>query len=295
MRILIAGASGFIGMKLVSFLEKQGHVVDRLVRSGTKGVVWAPELGEIDVARLEGFDAIINLAGENIASARWTEGKKQRIRNSRVLSTKTLAKAITELRNPPQVWINASAIGYYGNKGDQLVDESFAQGQGFLAEVCAEWEEATHPAKERGVRVVTMRLGVVLSIEGGVLRKMLLPFLLGVGGVLGSGKQWMSWIALSDLLAAIAFILKQEALRDAVNVVAPEPVTNYTFTKTLGRYLWRPTLLWMPRWFVKTAFGEMGDELFLTSGRALPKKLQMAGFTFRYPTLEQALKLEKLN
>lgn len=292
MKILISGASGYVGSHLVPFLQKTGYQVDQLVREDGEGVLWDPSKGEIDPEKIEGYDAVINLTGENVGSGRWTERKKQRIRDSRVLSTLTLVKAIQQLKKKPKVFINASAVGYYATETERLCDESTSKGRGFLSDVCLEKEDAALPLEEIGVRVVQLRIGVVLSRNGGALQQMLIPFRLCLGGVLGSGRQYMSWISMDDLIRIIQLCLEDKRLSGPVNAVSPNPVTNKTFTKTLGKVLWRPTIFWMPKWVVKLVFGEMGQELFLTSTRAIPRKLQDAGFAFKKPELRETLEEE---
>lgn len=290
MKILIAGSSGLIGKQLTSFLTAAGHQVVPLVRyPDVDGIYWQPKKGELDYRKLEGFDAIINLAGENIASGRWTEKKKQKIRDSRVLSTRTLAEALIKMENPPKVWINGSATGYYGDGNDRIFDESSPPGKGFLAMVCDEWEAATKPAIDAGIRVVNLRTGMVLTPTGGALERMLTPFQLGVGGVLGTGRQYMSWISIDDEIRIIDYCLTHD-IRGPVNAVSPQPVTNRAFTKTLGRVLRRPTLIPMPKFLVKWIFGEMGEELLLTSTRVVPRKLEENGYSFIHSNLEETLK-----
>lgn len=291
MKILIAGSTGLIGKQLTAFLTTGGHQVVPLTREpDQKGIYWSPKKGKLDPEMIEGFDAIINLAGENISSGRWTEKKKQRIRDSRVLTTRTLAEAIAKLKNPPKVWINGSAIGYYGDGNDKIFDESSESGKSFLSIVCDEWEAATKPAVEAGVRVVLLRTGIVLTPTGGALERMLTPFQLGIGGVLGSGRQYMSWISIEDEIRIIDFCLRNDKISGPVNAVSPQSVTNRSFTKALGRVLRRPTLLPLPKFLVKIAFGEMGQELLLSSTRVVPKKLEMNGYEFLHPNLEEALK-----
>lgn len=295
MRILISGAKGFIGGPLSERLQKSGHVTVPLTRShptaGEAVVHWHPLTGVIDVAALEGFDAMIHLAGENIASGRWTASRKASLRDSRVRGTHTLCAAIEKLKNPPRVLVSASAVGYYGSRGDEILTEESPAGTGFLPDLCRDWEEATAPAADRGVRVVRIRIGVVLDPEGGALKKMLLPFKLGGGGVIGNGKQYWSWITRADLIAAIEHVLNTESLRGPVNLVAPHPVTNYEFTKTLGRVLHRPTVIPMPAFAARLALGEMADGLLLASARVLPRRLEESGFTFQHPQLEAALRV----
>ncbi len=294
MRILVTGASGLIGSALVSALAGAGHEVVRLVRGGGRRragtVVWDPGAGTIDHAGLEGSDAVVHLAGENIAAGRWTAARKARIRDSRVEGTRLLAEALAGLATPPHTFVAASAIGYYGHRGRDEVDEDSAPGAGFLADVCREWEGATAPAVQRDIRVVHLRIGVVLSADGGALATMLPPFRLGLGGPVGSGNQYMSWIAIDDVVAAVQFALTTTALAGPVNAVAPQPVPNREFVQTLARVLGRPALVPFPAFAVRTLFGEMGEELLLSSTRVIPHRLQEAGFTFRFPELEPALR-----
>lgn len=292
MNILISGATGMVGTAVDSLLSLNGHRVVRLVRVKPQSideVEWHPATGEIDRSKLEDLDAVIHLAGENIASGRWTVSKKAKIKNSRVQGTVLLSKAVASLKKPPKVFISASAIGYYGDRGETLLDESSPPGKNFLSEVCVDWEEATEPAVRKGIRVVPARFGMILSASGGALEKMLLPFRLGLGGVLGNGWQYMSWITLDDVVGAIQHVLSRESLKGPVNLVAPKPVTNLEFTKTLGKILHRPTIFPMPAFVACMAFGEMADELLLASTRVEPKKLLTSGYQFRHPELEGAL------
>jgi uncharacterized protein (TIGR01777 family) len=235
------------------------------------------------------LDAVVHLAGENLVG-RWTAEKKARIRDSRVQGTRLLCDALAQLVNPPKVLLCAAAIGYYGDRGENMVREDSAPGTGFLAEVCQAWEAAAAPVVQRGVRVVHLRLGVVLNPAGGALAQMLPPFRLGMGGVVGSGKQYISWIALDDVLGVMHHALRTETLGGPVNVVAPQPVTNYDFTKMLGKVLGRPTVMPMPAFAARLAFGEMADALLLASTRVVPVRLQASGYTFQYPELEGALR-----
>jgi len=238
---------------------------------------------------LDGFDAVIHLAGESIAEGRWNEEKKKRIRESRVKGTKLLGDALANVSRPPKSLIGASAIGYYGNRGDEILTETSAPGDGFLADVCVEWEKATQLATEKGIRVVNTRFGIILSPEGGALAKMLTPFRMGVGGKIGTGKQWMSWIALDDVVEGVMYALTNESLRGPVNFVAPNPVTNAEFTKTLGRVLSRPTFFPVPAFAARVAFGEMADALLLSSQRVAPTRLKAGGYQFSYSELRSAL------
>jgi len=293
MKILISGSSGLIGKALVSSLEDRGHLVSRLVRSSSQKpheIFWNPLKGIMDAKALEGFDGVIHLAGENVGQGRWTPSKKEKIRQSRIKGTQNLCNCLSGLSNPPKVLVCASAVGYYGDRGEETLDEKSPNGSGFLPEVCKEWEEATRPCSQKGIRVVNLRMGVVLSPEGGALKKMLFPFKMGGGGVIGPGKQYMSWITLGDVVGAICHALQSENLKGPVNAVSPNPVTNRDFTKTLGRVLSRPTILPLPAFAARLAFGEMAEELLLASVRAQPKELQNSGFHFRDPQLEGALK-----
>jgi uncharacterized protein (TIGR01777 family) len=292
MKILIGGSHGLVGTALVKSLEAAGHEISRLVRhypNSSSEIEWSPDRYSIALARIEGFDAVVNLAGESIAEGRWTDEKKRRIRESRVKGTKLLGDALANLAKPPTTFICASAIGYYGNRGDETLTESSAPGDDFLSEVCVEWEKATSLATEKGIRVVNARFGIILDTNGGALKKMLPPFRMGVGGKIGSGKQWMSWIALADVIGALNFALVTDTLRGPVNFVAPNPVINAEFTKTLGRVLSRPTLFPIPAFAVRLLFGEMGDALLLGNQRVEPERLKSTGYQFQYSQLEPAL------
>lgn len=294
MRILVVGSTGLVGSTLVPLLTTNGHTVVSLTRGksvpGMSAIHWNPETGELDPAALEGFDAVIHLAGENIAGRRWSNEQKIRIRDSRVVSTTLLTRVLSNLKQKPKVFLCASAIGYYGNRGDEVCTEESAPGKDFLADVCRDWEKATAPATAAGIRVVNMRIGVVLSPAGGALKKMLTPFKLGLGGVLGSGKQYMSCVAIDDVVGAIHHCLTHEELDGPVNLVAPDPITNYEFTKTMGRVLNRPTIFPAPAFVLKIAIGEMADALLLSSTRVAPKELVKSGYQFRCPTVESALR-----
>lgn len=296
MKIAISGASGLVGKALVRSLAASGskHEIVRLVRSDAGGpgtVRWDPDKETIDAASLEGIDALIHLAGENIAGGRWTAALKNRIRESRVKGTRLVARALAAMKRAPKVWISASAIGYYGNRGDEKLTETSAPGSGFLASVCQEWEQSTAAAEGvPGLRIVKLRIGVVLDKGGGALAKMLLPFKLGLGGVIGGGDQYMSWVALDDLVGAIEHCLGNESLSGPINATAPEPETNRQFTRTLGKVLGRPTIFPMPALAARLAFGEMADEMLLGGARVLPARLEASGFRFRHPTIEGALR-----
>lgn len=294
MKILVSGSSGLVGSALVPHLVTGGHLVVRLVRTrpapGEATVSWDPASGTLDAAALEGFDAIVHLAGERLVPDRWTEAKKARIRDSRVGSTRLLSEAIARLSRPPRALICASAVGYYGDRGDELLGEGSPAGSGYLAEVCRAWEAAAEPAARKGVRVVQHRFGVILSPKGGALRKMLLPFKLGLGGRLGHGRQYMSWVALDDVLGGIEHALAAGTLRGPVNTVAPHPVSNAEFTRTLGRVLGRPTIFPMPTFAARLAFGEAADALLLAGQRVEPMCLLASGYHFRFPDLEPALR-----
>jgi len=295
----VTGASGLVGSALVTGLTSAGHRVVRVVRgagaasvAGQRLARWDPESGALEPSALAGADAVVHLAGESVAGGRWTEAKKRRIRSSRVDVTRRLAEALPRLERPPRLLVSASAVGYYGDRGSEILREDSAPGPGFLAEVCREWEAATDPAARAGIRVVRLRIGMVLSRRGGALGAMLTPFRLGAGGPVGSGVQWVSWIAIDDLVGAILHALATESLAGPVNAVAPEPVTNRELARTLGRVLRRPALLPLPAVAARLLFGQMADELLLASARVEPARLRATGFTFRHARLEDALRHE---
>ncbi len=293
MIVAVTGSTGLVGSALVPALAADGHAVRRVVRHAARGegeVFWDPAAGQIDAAGLAGVEAVVHLAGENVAGRRWNEAFKRLLVESRTRGTRLLCEALTRLDPRPRVLCSASASGYYGDCGDQPVDESSPGGDGFAAHLCQEWEAATAAARDAGIRVVNLRIGVVLDAHGGALAKMLTPFRLGVGGVVGSGRQYVSWIALDDLVRAIGFVLAHESLVGPVNAVAPEPVTNRELTKTLGRVLRRPTVLPLPAFVARLALGEMADEMLLGGVRAEPTALAEAGFSFAHPRLEPALR-----
>jgi hypothetical protein len=294
MQVAIAGASGFLGSALVTELQKDSIDVRRLKRGGRvsgSDVFWNPERGELDPKSLEGIDAIVNLAGEPIAQ-RWTAARKAAIRDSRIKSTTLLSRTINQLERPPRFFLSGSAIGIYGDRGDEELDEGSSPGAGFLAETAIAWEGAAGPASSSSTRVIFLRTGVVLNPAGGALAKMLLPYRFGLGGRVGSGKQWISWIGLEDWVRAVIFLLRSAVVDGPVNLVAPSPIPNADFSKTLARVLGRPTLAIVPAFAVELLFGEMGRETLLGSQRIHPQRLLDAGFEFAHPTLEQALRAE---
>ena len=293
MRILLTGSSGLIGHALLTVLTADGHKVVRLVRSQTpargRHISWDPSAEILDRDDLEDFDAVVHLAGETIVG-RWTPEKKARILDSRVKGTRLLCESLVHLRKRPIVLVSASAVGYYGDRGDEVLDEKSPPGSLFLSEVTRAWELATEPARRNGIRVVNLRIGFVLSKAGGGLATMLLPFKLGVGGRVGSGRQYLSWIAIDDVVGAISHSILSDAVHGPVNAVAPNPVTNREFTKTLGRVLWRPTIFPLPVFAAHRMFGEMADNLLLASARVEPARLLATGYEFQYPQLEDALR-----
>lgn len=290
--VAVTGASGLIGSALVPVLTAAGHAVTRLVRRapGPGEARWNPGAGQIDAAALEGTDVVVHLAGESIASARWTVERKRRIRDSRVVGTGLLARTLAALNRPPQLLVSASAIGLYGHRGDTPLTESDPPGTGFLAEVGRDWEGATGPASQAGIRAVLLRFGIILSPQGGALAKMLPPFRLGVGGPLGSGRQWMSWLTIADAVGIIQHGITCLELSGPVNAVAPEPVTNAEFTRSLGMVLGRPAVLPVPTFALELLFGEMAGEALLGSQRVLPRRLEETGYAFRDPVLLPALR-----
>lgn len=294
MKILISGSSGLVGSALLPFLVAEGHQIVKLIRARSdllpNEIAWDERRGILSPESLEGMDAVIHLAGENIANGRWTEEKKRKILDSRVIGTRLLCEALASLKHPPKVLISASATGYYGSRGKEVLTENSPRGTGFLADVCEKWEEATQQALDKGIRVVNLRIGMILSAKGGGLKKMLPPFKWGLGGTIGSGEQYISWIAIDDVLNVIAYALKEESLKGPVNVVSPNPVTNRDFTKTLGQVLDRPTWMTMPDFMVRWIFGEMGEDVLLSSTRVKPKVLEDRHFQFSYPELEKALR-----
>ena len=294
MKILVSGASGLIGSALVRASSGAGYTTTPLARQRTPrspgAIEWDPSAGTIDAASLEGFDAVVHLAGESIAAGRWTPEQKKRILDSRVQGTRLLSNTLARLQRRPSVLVSASAVGFYGDCGDRVLREDSPSGSDFLASVCREWEQATEPASKAGIRVVHLRSGVVLARDGGALAKMLLPFKMGVGGKIGSGKQYMSWIDLEDEARVILHCISHDSIRGPVNSVGPSAVTNLEFTKTLGRVLSRPTLFPLPATIARLLFGEMADALLLSSQRVEPAKLTAEGFDFRHRNLEDTLR-----
>ncbi|HVF51113.1 MAG TPA: TIGR01777 family oxidoreductase [Pyrinomonadaceae bacterium] len=298
MKIIVTGATGLVGSALIPALLAGGHQVTRLVRSETRpaarggitDVQWNPADATIDAGALEGHDAAVHLAGENIAE-RWTEEKKRRLLESREKGTRLLSETLARLEHRPRVLVCASAVGFYGaERGDELLTEASTAGKDFLAEICLKWEAAADAARASGMRVVHLRIGIVLSGEGGALGKMLTPFKMGVGGRIGSGKQWMSWVAIDDVVGIIKHALRDEQMSGAVNTVAPAPVTNSEFTSTLGDVLGRPTIFPVPAFAVRLMFGEMGEALLLSGTRVEPARLRAAGYNFAYTNLADALR-----
>ena len=293
--VAITGATGLIGTQLTHLLTTGGHAVRRVTRSpeaGSSDVGWDPARGEIDAEALEGVDAVVHLAGEPIVGARWTDAKKKSIRRSREAGTLLLARTLAGFRKKPAVLVSGSAVGYYGNRGDDVITEASGAGKGFLSEVCVAWEQAAQPARAAGIRTVLLRTGIVLSAEGGVLGTMLLPFKIGVGGRLGSGRQYMPWIDLDDHLGLILHALGHPEVSGPMNATAPNPVPNAAFTDVMGRVLGRPTLLPVPGFAIRTLMGEMGDELLLQGQRAVPEKARSTGYVFLRPELEDALRVQ---
>lgn len=296
MRVLVSGSSGFIGRALCERLDRTGHSVVHLVRPQTMdqrpangAAHWDPVSGTFDTVKTEGTDACVHLAGASIAQ-RWSKVYKHVLRSSRVEATRHLVGALAKLSRPPKIFIGGSAIGFYGNRGDEQLTEQSAPANDFLGEMCQAWEAASAKAAAFGARVVHLRTGVVLAPHGGALKKMLPPFKMGAGGVLGSGKQWMSWIALDEMVDVIVRALEDAQIQGPLNAVAPHPVTNREFTKTLGKVLGRPTIFPLPGFAARLVFGEMADALLLGGQRVLPARLQQAGYKFAHPSLESALR-----
>lgn len=294
--VAISGATGLVGTALAAALRQRGDQVVPITRhpstAAGDALQWDPAKGILNPQGLSSIDAVIHLAGENIAAGRWTDQQKSRIRDSRVLGTRSLVKSLVKAEHGPKSLICASAIGFYGDRGDEVLTEASAAGSGFLPDVCRQWEDEARGAETSGLRVVTVRTGIVLSPKGGALAKMLLPFKLGVGGVIGPGTQYWSWIGLNDLVRVFIHCLDDASLHGPVNAVSPEPLTNREFTKAVGRVLHRPTIFPMPAFAARLALGEMADALLLASARVLPERLALAGFRFAQPTLAGCLENE---
>ena len=294
--IAISGKSGLVGSALARSLSLTGRRILNVTRDTTarsiNDVVWSPNSGIVNPGRLEGTDAFVHLAGENIATGRWNDTKKRRIRNSRVIGTNVIASTLARLERKPPVLVCASAIGFYGDRGMKVLTESAGAGTGFLAEVCEDWEAATRPAEEAGIRVVHLRIGVIISRDGGALPQMLTPFKLGVGGRIGNGRQFWSWVSLPDVVGSIEHMICTDTIHGPVNCVSPEPVTNEEFTKTLGSALRRPTAFPVPAFAARLALGQMANDLLLSSARVVPEKLKSTGYQFRQPNLKHALQAE---
>jgi len=292
-KVVVSGANGQIGRNLVPYLQVSGYDVTRLVRKKslicTDDACWDPKLGSIDHC-FDGVDTVIHLAGEHITQGRWTDERKQNIIESRVGGTKLIVDTIANLENPPKVLICASAVGFYGDNGDKPVDEKDEKGEGFIADVCSMWEEAARPAIEKGIRVVFARIGVVLSPDGGALRQFLLPFNVGLGGYMGDGSHYLSWIGMDDALYSFRYIIENKEINGAVNIVSPENITHKEFAKTLGRVLKRPSFVRIPAPAINFVFGQMGKEVFLSGSKVEPTVLENNGFIFTYPCLENCLR-----
>jgi len=288
--VAIAGASGFLGTAFARHLTKAGHELRRIGRASSRGVdfQWDLNAGRLDPAALDGADVVVNLAGENVAQ-RWTPAHKRAILASRLRSTEILAKTMAAVRTPPRTFLSTSAIGIYGSRGSEALDENSTPGLGFLADVVQQWERAAAPARDAGVRLVHPRLGLVMHPDGGVLAKLVPLFNVGGGGKVGKGDQWMSWIGMHDLLRALVFLMETEAITGPINVTAPNPATNAQFSHTLGEVLHRPAIATVPEFAVKLIFGEMGEETLLAGQRVLPRRLLDSGFEFAYPELAAAL------
>jgi hypothetical protein len=292
MKIVLSGASGLVGSALYQNFTGKGHAVTRLVRSGTPEqdeLLWDPYGGALDKSALEGVDCLIHLSGESLAG-RWNTARKKTMWDSRVETTRFLSKTIVALDNPPKVWICASAIGYYSDRGDEELTEESAPGQTFLSWLCQNWESSTNEAKKSGIRVVNTRFGLILDRNAKAFQLMLTPFQLGVGGRIGSGQQYWAWVSLEDVVASISHIIRDDTISGPVNIVSPAPLRNAEFTKILGRVMHRPTIFFVPEFAMRLTFGEMGKELLLASNRVLPKKLEDFGYKFKFEDLESCLR-----
>jgi uncharacterized protein (TIGR01777 family) len=294
-KILITGSSGLIGSYLGTYLTEHENDIFRLRRVkkniGEHTILWEPVAGLIDPKRLENFNVIIHLGGENISAHRWSMQQKNKIKNSRVRSTRILTQTLINLQSPPELLITASAVGYYGHRNSKLLDETSSAGDLFLSEVCAEWEKVTEPAAAAGIRVVNLRFGMVLSMKGGALPRLLQLIKIGLGGTIGNGRQYVSWVTLEDVASAVIHIINTRQISGAVNMATPHPVTNRELTKILGQILRRPTVMRVPAFVLKLVYGQMAKELLLSSMRVYPAKLLETGFRFKHPTLESAVEL----
>jgi uncharacterized protein len=297
MKVIVSGSSGLVGTAVVDSLRADGHSIGRLVRSGSAGTAdatsrlirWEPPTGSIDLAAMEGADAVVHLAGASIAGGRWSAARKQELRRSRVDATRHLVAGLAQLKAKPRVLVSAAAIGYYGDRGDEVLIETSAAGDDFLAQLCRDWEAEAAKAEHGGIRTVMLRFGIILAAHGGALRQMIGPFRLGIGGKLGNGRQWMSWITLQDVAALVRYAVEKDWPRGPVNAVAPNAVTNAEFTSVLAGVLHRPALFPVPRPALKLAFGEMADVL-VASQHVIPERLNTAGYPFRHAQLRDALK-----
>ena len=299
MRVLVSGSTGFLGTAVIEALENEGHTISRLVRPETgrskassaqgQSVRWDPVAGEFDAAAAEGADVLVHLAGASIANGRWNGSRKKLLRTSRIDATRHLMGALSKLQRPPRVIVASSAIGYYGDRGDETLTETSAPGSDFLASLCREWEAETARGAEFGARVVSLRFGIILAAHGGALPQMALPFKFGAGGRIGSGRQWMSWITLAEVVAMIQFAIANSQLFGPANAVAPNPVQNSEFTRVLAKTLHRPALFPAPAFALRIALGEMADALLLSSQRVMPSKLEQSGYKFAQPELSNAL------
>ncbi len=294
MKVLITGATGLIGSALTPYLISNGHEVTALSRcSGTpsdRTSSWSPVTGEVSASAIKGADAIVHLAGVNIMAKRWNSRFREEMRSSRVNATSALCTHLAHSTTVPRILISASAVGFYGDRGEELLTESSPGGTGYMCELARDWENACKSLVNAGTRVVNLRIGVVLSVRGGALKKMLLPFKMGVGGVMGNGHQYMSWVSMDDLLGIIGYALNDGSIAGPLNATAPNPVTNHEFTKTFGKVLNRPTIAPMPAFAARLAFGEVADAILLSSTRVMPEHISSRGFEFQYPRLEEALR-----
>ncbi|MGB0036097.1 MAG: TIGR01777 family oxidoreductase [Candidatus Acidiferrales bacterium] len=294
MKILISGATGLVGSALAAALRRDGHTVARLVRTSgapvTGDIRWDPATGTVDISAMEGADVVLHLSGASIAEGRWTPERKKILRTSRVDSTRVLVDALARLKQKPRTFLCASATGYYGSRGDEILTEASGAGSDFLGKLSSEWEAGASRAESSGIRTVILRFGVILSAEGGALPRMVTPFKLGAGGRLGSGTQWMSWIALEDVIGIIRFAMENAQMRGPANVVAPNPVQNAEFTRILAKVLRRPAIFPAPAFMLRLMLGEMADALLLVSQRVRPEKLLAAGYRFQFASLEPALR-----